>query len=64
MAEATGHSTAARYISITDSQEASTGQNIGQFKEPGFAVLKTEIYVVLLFQCYYPQQKLKFSLVI
>jgi len=29
MAEATGHSTAARYISITDSQEASTGQNIG-----------------------------------
>jgi len=29
MAEATGHSTTARYISITDCQEASTGQNIG-----------------------------------
>ena len=29
MAEATGHSTIARYISITDSQEASTGHNIG-----------------------------------
>jgi len=29
MAEATGHSTAARYISIADSQVASTGQNIG-----------------------------------
>jgi len=28
MAEATGHSTAARYISITDPLEASTGQNI------------------------------------
>ena len=45
MPEATGHSTTARYISITDSQEALTGQNIGQVKEPAFTVPKTDIYV-------------------
>ena len=43
MAEVTGHSTTARYISFTDSQEASTGQNIGYTKEPAFAVHKTYI---------------------